>query len=173
MKALKYILLVLAVQLVTVSCSSIKVTSDYESQTDFSKHKTFAFYRTGIDKAKISDIDKRRIMRSIENELVARGMTKSKNPDVLVSFFTKARTQVDVYEDQWHPFYFDPYQRNHVSQYTEGTLFIDVIDRGDKMLVWQGVGTGYLTKSLKKEKREAAISKFVKKILAEYPVNQL
>jgi hypothetical protein len=173
MKTINFILTLVILQVLFSACSSVRVTSDYESQTDFERYKTFAFYRTGIDQVQISDIDKRRIMRSIETELTAKGFTTSKNPDVLISFFTKARTQIDVYEDQWRPFYFDPYYRNHVSQYTEGTLYIDVIDKEDKLLVWQGIGTGYLTKSLKREKREAAISEFVKKILNKYPIKHL
>ena len=150
------------------SCSSIRVAADYETQTDFTQYKTFAFYKTGIDKAPISDIDKRRIMRAIETELLAKGMTKSEHPDVLVSLFTKARTQVDVY-DNWSPYYYDPFHRQQISKYTEGTLFIDIIERKGKKLVWQGIGTGFLTKSMKPAKREATIQKFVQQILVKYP----
>ena len=78
------------------ACSSIKVTSDYDTQVDFSKYKTFAFYKTGIDKAEISDLDKKRILRAIESELLAQGFTKSENPDMLVSIFTKSRERVNV-----------------------------------------------------------------------------
>ncbi len=150
------------------SCSSIRVAADYDTQTDFTVYKTFAFYKTGIDKAAISDIDKRRIMKAIEVELLAKGMTKSTNPDVLVSLFTKARTQVDVYENR-SPYYYDPFHRQQISKHTEGTLFIDVIERKGKKLVWQGIGTGFLTKSIKPIKREATIQKFVQQILEKYP----
>jgi len=147
----------------------VQVSSDYETHTDFSQYKTFAFYKTGIDKAPISDIDKRRIMRAIEIELLAKGMQKSENPDVLISLFTKARTQVTVYDQGYQPYYYDPFHRQQISKYTEGTLFIDVIERKGKKLVWQGVGTGFLTKSKKPEKREANINTFVNKILGKYP----
>ena len=147
----------------------VQVSSDYETHTDFSQYKTFAFYKTGIDKAPISDIDKRRIMRAIEVELLAKGMQKSENPDVLISLFTKARTQVTVYDQGYQPYYYDPFYRQQISKYTEGTLFIDIIERKGKKLVWQGVGTGFLTKSKKPEKREANINTFVNKILGKYP----
>ena len=51
------------------SCASIKTSFEYDVNTDFSQFKTFAFFKPGIDKAKISDLDKRRIMSSIETTL--------------------------------------------------------------------------------------------------------
>lgn len=168
MRTIPFILFVVMATAIT-ACSSIRVTSDYEAGTDFSQYKSFAFYKTGIDKAEISDIDKRRILKDIETELLAKGMVKSENPDVLISIFTKAREQVDVHETHWSPFYYNAYQRTTVSKYTEGTLFIDVIDPEGKKLIWQGVGSGFLTKSQKPEKREANIALFVKEILEKYP----
>ncbi len=158
-----------AMVLLLNACSSIRVTSDYETGTDFSKYKTFAFYKTGIDKAPLSDIDKRRILKDIETELEAKGMVKSENPDVLISIFTKAREQVDIYEPHWTPYYYNPYQRTTITKHTEGTLFIDVIDKDGKKLIWQGVGSGFLTKSQNPEKREANIQLFVHEILEKYP----
>jgi len=36
-------------------------------------------------------------------------------------------------------------------------------------LIWQGVGSGFLSKSSKPEKREENIALFVKEILEKYP----
>ena len=168
MKYLKFTFSLAFFMLLT-SCSSIKVSSDYDTHTDFSQYKTFAFYKTGIDKAEISDLDKRRIMYSIEQELLEKGMVKSEDPDMLVSIFTKAREQVNIYEPHWSPYYYNPYDRTRISKYIEGTLFIDIIDPEGKKLIWQGVGSGFLTKSSKPEKREANIAKFVEEILDDYP----
>ena len=81
---------------ILTSCSSVKVISDYDTKVYFSSYKTFAFYKKGIDKASVSDLDKKRIMRAIENELIKKGFTKSENPNLLVSIFTKSRQQVNV-----------------------------------------------------------------------------
>lgn len=156
-----------------ISCSSVKVTTDYDSKVDFSKYKTFAFYKTGIDKAEISDLDKKRILRAIETELLALGFKKSKKPDMLVSIFTKSREKVNINQSNfgygfgwgWNPWM----NRNvNVSQYTEGTLFIDFIDKKRKELVWQGIGTGAL-KIQNREKKEARIKEFVKEIISKFP----
>ena len=52
------ILLMLAVALGLSSCASIYVATDYHRQADFSAMKSFAFFKEGIDKAQISDLDR-------------------------------------------------------------------------------------------------------------------
>jgi hypothetical protein len=168
MNTFKFFLFV-AILVGVTACSGIRVTTDYDTKTDFAQYKTFAFYKTGIDKADISDLDKRRILKNIETELLAKGMVKSETPDILVSIFTKAREKVDIYEPAWSPYYYNPYQRTSVSKHTEGTLFIDLIDSTGKKLIWQGVGSGFLSKSSKPERREENIALFVKEILEKYP----
>ena len=163
---------------VIVSCSSVRVASDYDSKADFSQYKTFAFFKGGIDKAEISDLDKRRILRAIEAELIAKGFTKSENPDMLVSIFTTSNQRVNVYNNAWGAGAwgwggFGPgwgwgwNQQPTVTTRTEGILYIDLIDASKKELVWQGMGTGYLTQG--REQKEARIKEFVAKVMAEYP----
>ena len=179
MKNVLKLLPLLLLVMVATSCSSVRVTADYDKNAQFSQFKTFAFYKPGIDKAEISDLDKRRILRAIETELLAKGYTKSENPDMLVSIFTKSQQRVDVYNNAWG--YggwgwggFGPgwgwgwNQQPSVSTRTEGTLYIDFIDANKKELIWQGMGTGHLvTKNM--EKKEARIQEFVAKVMEKYP----
>jgi hypothetical protein len=173
MKAIK----ILAVLFLFIlgSCSSIKVNSDYDKSVDFSKYKTYAFHKRGIDRVEISGLDKKRILNAIDAELSKKGMTKSENPDLLVNIFTKERERIDV--DQynagwgygwgygWNPYLWGG--RTYVSTYVEGTLYIDLIDAKKKELVWEGEGVGYLTES--RERKESQINEFVAKILAQFP----
>ena len=57
------ILLILLISLTYLSCSSVRVTTDYNSEIDFSSYKTYAFSKKGIDKAKINELDKKRILK--------------------------------------------------------------------------------------------------------------
>lgn len=163
------------------SCSSVRVASDYDKNASFDSYKTFAFYKTGIDRAEINDLDKRRILRAIEAEMIAKGFTKSESPDLLVSIFTKSREKVNVYNNNWGGAW-GPWgawgwggfwpgwgwnQQPMVSTKTEGVLFIDLLDANKKELIWQGSGTGYITQKV--EKKEERIQEFVSKILANYP----
>ena len=162
------------------SCSSVNVSSDYDKEINFSDYKTYAFYKKGIDKVEISDLDKRRILRAIEADLKAKGFTKSEDPDLLVSIFTKSREKIDVYNNNyygWYPWYYGygygypghGFGHTNVIKSTEGTLFIDLIDARKKELAWQGIGTGVLTSSKDIEKKEARINEFVSKIMIQYP----
>lgn len=159
------------------SCSTVRVTSDYDTAANFNKYQSFAFYKPGIDKAPISDLDKKRIMRAIEAELLAKGMKKSSNPDVLVSLFTKSRERININDNVgfgfgygWgvNPWFYGGFNRVNVNQYTEGTLFIDIIDADKKELIWQGIGSGALSMR-SAERRSERIREFVNKIMAEFP----
>ena len=175
-KIMKTLPLLLLLVLVATSCSSVRVASDYDKNANFSQLKTFAFYKTGIDKAEISDLDKRRILRAIESELLAKGYTKSENPDMLVSIFTKSQQRVDVYNNAWgfggwgwggFGGWGWGWNQPSVSTRTEGTLYIDLIDAKKKELVWQGMGTGYLSQNM--ERKEERIKEFVTKVMEKYP----
>ena len=163
---------------ILTSCSSVKVVSDYDTKVDFSTYKTFAFYKKGIDKASVSYLDKKRIMRAIENELIEKGFTKSENPDLLISIFTKSREQVNVTDNNlgygfgwgYNPWFFGSTNLN-INQYTEGTLFIDFIDKNKNELIWQGIGSGAMKLS-NIDKKEERINEFVNKIILAYPPNQ-
>ena len=91
---------------------------------------------------------------------------------MLISIFTKERERVDVYNNAgfgwgwgWNPYWGMNYNRVYTTP--EGTLFIDIIDAKSKELVWQGEGSGYLTKDT--DKKDERIKEFVSKILAQYP----
>ncbi|WP_100615034.1 DUF4136 domain-containing protein [Confluentibacter citreus] len=176
----------LVVLFVVTSCSSVRVATDYDKNANFGAYKTFAFFKNGIDKAEINDLDKRRILRAIETELLAKGFTKSENPDLLVSIFTKSNQRVDVYNNNWGmggwgwggfgPWgmggFYGPgwgwgWNQPNVSTSTEGVLFVDLLDANKKELVWQGMGTGFLSRNM--EQKEERIKEFVSKIMQKYP----
>jgi len=109
---------------------------------------------------------------AIDEVMATKGFTKSENPDVLVSIFTKERERVDVYNNVgfgwgwgWNPYLWGG--NTTVSRHTEGTLYIDIIDAKKKELIWQGEGEGVLTKDT--HKKDEVIKEFVSKILEQYP----
>ncbi|AEK23340.1 Conserved hypothetical protein [Capnocytophaga canimorsus Cc5] len=155
------------------SCATVQVASDYDRQANFMAYKTYAFHKEGIDKVPISDLDKKRILRAIEQNLNAKGMQKSENPDVLVNIFTKERENLNVvYNDytsywgwDWGPFWNGTSYRTTTN--IEGTLYIEIIETKNKELIWQGKGIGYIPQRI--EQKEKRIQEFVSKILEKYP----
>ena len=174
MKTIKFIPVLLLFLL--ASCSSVSVNSDYDSKAPFGTFKTYAFSKNGIDKVEISDLDKKRILFAIEEQMTAKGFTKSDTPDVIVNFFTQEREQVSYGSFGWgmgmgygYGWGYSPmmWGNNYANHYVVGTLYIDIVDAKKKELVWQGVGEGTLTQDM--QRKEARIKEFVTKIFVQYP----
>lgn len=175
MKILRFLPVFLTAVLFT-SCTTVRVATDYDKEVNFSAYNSYAFFKPGIDKAQISDLDKKRILRAIDNNLAAKGMLKSETPGLLVSIFTKERERVDVYNNRfgygwgWNPWWYGGgFYGNTVSTSTEGSLYIDLIDAKTNELVWQGVGSGRLYTGNSIEKKEERIREIVQEILSRYP----
>ena len=173
-----YLILITVIVFSMTSCESVRVAADYDRTVSFDTYKSFAFFKDGIDKAKISDLDKRRILRAVESEMLAKGFVKSDTPDLLVNIFTKERQEVNVYNQNfgmygwgmnwgwgWGPMM--GWNQTSVSNSSRGTLYIDLIDAQKNELVWQGIGEGYLSSRM--EKKEDRILEFVTAIMGKYP----
>src|SRR5699024_2824604 len=132
-----------------------RVSTDYDQNIDYNQYKTYAFYKPGIDKANISDLDKRRILKAIDSELSKKGMTKSDDPDLLVSISTEAIQNVNVYQN-----YYGWYGGNSVNNYIDGVLYINLIEAANKTLVWQGVGTGSLDPNAYTDQKVERVNEF-------------
>jgi hypothetical protein len=173
MKTIKFLPLLLL--FIVASCDTVKVYSDYDKSVDFKQYKTFAFMKSGIDKVEISDLDKKRILNAIDQQLQAKGLTKSETPDLLVNIFTKSREEISVNQFNagygygwgwgWNPYMYGG--QTYVSSSTEGTLYVDLIDAKKKELVWQGEGTGTLSKDM--DRKDEIVNNIVTQILAQYP----
>lgn len=173
MKTFKFLPLLLL--FIVASCDSVRVYSDYDKSVDFTQYKTFAFMKSGIDKVEISDLDKKRILNAIDQQLQSKGFTKSETPDLLVNIFTKSREEISVNQFNagygygwgwgWNPYMYGGHTT--VSSSTEGTLYIDLIDAKKKELIWQGEGTGTLSKNM--DEKDAIVNDIVTQILAQYP----
>lgn len=155
-------------------CSSISVFTDHDSGVDFSKYNSYAYFKPGIDKAEISDLDKRRILKAIDNQMSNKSMMKSNAPDLLVSINTSAKEKVYVNNNNfgfwgwgWNPWMWGGPNQSMVSTRTEGVLYIDLIDAKTKQLVWQGKGKGGISEYAKD--RDEKIGVFVAEILKNYP----
>ncbi len=175
---MKKIVLLIAFATILTSCNSIRVSSDYNEEINFTEFKTYAFSKSGIDKVEINDIDKKRILRAIDVELYNKGYRKSSiEPDFLINFFTKTNKKIDYYPSNNYYGYAVPYggMGHYASSwylnsfsYNEGVLFIDIIDRNKNELVWQGIGKGYIYND-KPENKNEKIKAMVNKILLQFP----
>jgi len=162
----KIILFTLA--LIINSCG-IYVQYDYDSDVDFNNYNSFSFYEPDIEKVEISDLDKKRILKSLDMGLKSKGLQRSSSPDLLVTFETQSKEKVYINNYlpyRWNPFFFNyPYASAYSS--VQGTLYVNFIDTKNQQLIWQGKGVGVLNEYSKD--RDKMIGNFVTSILEKFP----
>ena len=136
---------------------------------NFDNYSSYSFYQPDIDELEISDLDKKRILKSLDIGLKSKGLERSNSPDLLVTFETKSKERVYVNNYLpygWYPFaYHYPYSSGYSR--VQGTLYINLIDSKNQQLVWQGKGIGVLNEY--SNNRDKMINDFVVEILEKYP----
>ncbi len=169
--------LLLACVLLISSCSSIKVSTDYDRDADFSKYKTYTMTEEAIG-LPISELDRRRLIDALESGLAAKGFSPSPNGDLLVDLKlmteqkeTATATSNGPYGSAYRYRWGSGFSTTDIDieTYIEGTLFIDFIDAAKKQLVWQGRGVKTLDPYATPQEKEQRIKSAVNSILAKYP----
>lgn len=151
-----------------VSCAvNYEIVSKKEQSTAFSTHKSFAIIHDdqGFE-MKTNPIDKHRIDRAIENELLQMGYLYSKTPDFEVRWFVTVDTKLEsgvynTYYSQWR----SP-KSIEVYEYTEGSLVVDIIDAKVGSIVWHATATGKIDDEVPDVDQK--IKEVVKQIFKKY-----
>jgi hypothetical protein len=163
------------------SCApTVKVSSDFDRDADFSKYKTYTLAEE-VKNMQINELDRRRLIEALEAGLSAKGITASPNGDLLVNMNITAEKKQSATATSSGPGYgygggyayrwgggFSTTNIN-IETYVDGTLFIDFIDASKKQLVWQGRGVKTLDPDATAEQKEQRIKQAVNSILAKYP----
>lgn len=141
-------------------CSSqSKLRSAYDDSVDFSQYKTYNYIEgAGPNSDNYQSLFSQYMVTAIDKEMAARGYTLSDTPDLLVNFNANLQDKTKVTTSPsmgvssgyygYRRGYYDPWvgygygTETHVSQYTEGTFNIDLIDPKLKRLVWEAIGVG-------------------------------
>ena len=173
-----YRYIILAALLFTITkCSSISVSSDYDPAKDFDGYKTFAVFKDVVKGSELekAPLIKARVLDAIERTMIAKGFSKVElaDADLVVHSFAGTKDKLNVtdwgysYGGYWRGY---PYGRNiDVTQYTEATLVLDLVDGKNDELIWRGIGTGVLSENKTPAEKTEAVDNAVRKILGEYP----
>jgi hypothetical protein len=172
-------LTLLGVVLLSLGCSSITVSTDFDDKIDFSKFSTYSWMpgpetpSQAIQKELASNtLVEGRVKRAVDAQLPAKGLRKTnENPDVLVAFHTGVEDKVDVQNWGYGYGWGWRYGGGGITtiNYQEGTLILDFVNPATKQLMWRGVAKKVLSEKTTPEKSEQGISKAVQKILEKYP----
>ncbi len=117
---------------------------------------------------------------AINREMQTRGYKLSpENPELLVNFYVNTKEKIRSTSTPTMGGGYYGYRRGYysgwgggyettVTQYTEGTLSIDIIDAARKQLVWEGVAVGRIRQSALDDLQGAA-NRVVPLIFERYP----
>lgn len=177
--------LTVSVFLLAACSSGPKIMADYDPSVDFSQYRTFNFYNPlGIENPNYSSIIGQMFRESLTRQMEMRGYTLSDDPDLLlnVSAILEDKTKVTTYNDPmyggyygYRRGYYDPWggygygTQTHVSQYTEGTVNVDMVDARAKRMVWEGVAVGRVDEDRSNAEVREAIQAGVQAMFENYP----
>ena len=184
-KLFRVILVLITFALMTACASSTKIHSDYDHSVDFSQYKTYGYYSPmGIENPNYSSLLGQMFRDAIDTQMKQRGYVESSNPDVLfnVSARMEDKTRVTTTSDPmmhgggyygYRGGMYDPWggygygTSTHVSQYTQGTVNIDMVDPRMKRMLWEGVAIGRVNE--KNDNLREDVMTGVAEMFAGYP----
>ena len=175
MKFIHFTFIVLLSLFVT-SCGTVQVSTDYDRSANFATYKTYSYHQKGLEKLKVNDLDKKRLITAIDTQMAAKGFTKvDSGADLVVNILTSSKEQVSVNNNNWgygsygyYGGYYGGY--NNVSSYQAGTIVLDIIDDKKNILVWQGVGSDFNLSNI--SAKAERIPKAIEEILTKFPPQQ-
>lgn len=186
-RSLKLTTAFLATAILLAGCASgPKIETDYDHTIDFSQYKTYNFFDPlGIENRNYSTIYGSIFREAIGREMSSRGYQTSDDPDLMINVSARFqdKTKVTTYNDPYPYGGYYGYRggrygtwggygygtSTHVSQYTEGTVNIDIVDMEQKRMVWEGVATGRVNEKKSNEKVRQAIHAGVTEMFNGYP----
>ncbi len=165
------------------ACSGIKYNSDFDPQVDFQAYRTYVWAEPGRDAGPeprgVSQLIERRIMAAIDDQLAAEGYSKatSGTPHFVVNFIVTTQQKVDytTYYSGWG--YGGWYgggvggAYTQATEWTEGTLLVDIFDAESKDLAWRGWAQGTVDPNARPERRDQRVREVVTKLFERFPPN--
>lgn len=170
MRLLKYLFIFAVIS----SCSSPQAVYDYDENRQFANINSYQIYPDLI--TGVNQLDEKRIITILNEELAGKGFTSSEDPQIYVNFYA------DEYETQ---------SRNSVGVGVGGTgrnmgvgvsggiplggqntflqLTFDFIDVEEDALLWQAVVDYKFDRNASPEKRGKQLRAMVEKALDGYP----
>jgi hypothetical protein len=180
---------IVAVGLGIAGCASTpRLYSSQNPAADLSSYQTYGYVQQmGTDvPGGPATLLTQFLKAAVDREMQAHGYRFSEQSgDLLVNFYVETQEQIQTRTTPasgasiGYGYYgyrggayrtWGGYSETEITQYTEGTLNIDIVDPQRGELVWEGVAIGRITEEARRNMR-AAIDGVVPQIFEQYPYN--
>jgi hypothetical protein len=185
LKVSRSLLVGAAILLLAACASKPTIQTDYDQTIDFSQYRTFGFFKPMcIENPNYSSIYGAIFRDAIGKEMESRGYVQADNPDLMINVSgrlqdkTRVTTVSDPYVGGYYGYRHGYYgawggygygTSTHVSEYTEGTINVDIVDRERKRMVWEGVAVGRVNEKKSSDERRESIYTGIRDMFAAYP----
>jgi hypothetical protein len=161
------------------ACSSAKIYVNEDPNADFSKYSTYSYHvPLGTNEQQgVTSVFSTYLMNATDREMQSRGYKKvDGNADLNINFNIqtqeKVRSTTSPSMGGYYGYrggYYGTYggYDTTTTQYTEGTLNVDLIDKQSDTLVWEGITEGTITDKVK-ENLEAAVNEGIPEIFEKF-----
>lgn len=165
-----------------VACVPVRVVSSEEDpDVNFRDYETFGFYDLAVedrDQILFSEPDFSRLKKAITHEMELRDFTlKDKDPDLMINLGLIIEELEQTRETDFRDARLGyTGQRNYhweseevvVNKYESGTVKVDMVDRKENVMLWQGVIMGNITKN--DQKMDARVNKGISDLFKKFPI---
>ena len=164
--------------MIAAACASgPKLYVNENPAASFANYRTYGFSESlGTDRAEYNSMLSQYLTDAVGRELNARGYEQSDEPDLRVNFFVNTKEKIRATQTPTAGGYYgyrrgsyvgwDGYE-TRVSQFTEGTLTIDMVDAEVNQLVWEANAVGRVTEK-DRENLKAAVDEAVTAIFSKF-----
>ncbi len=173
----------LASAMLLAGCASgPKLYTNEDPAADFSSYRTYAFEPVlGTDRPGYTSLLSQYIKTAVQREMDVRGYTLTEDsPDLYINFYIHTKEKIRTTQTPTTGAYYG-YRRGYygtwggytgyetqVTQYTEGTFNLDLIESRRDQLVWEGTMVGRI-KEDSMENLRPRVDKAVATMFEQYP----
>ena len=168
--------------LMAACASGPRIVTNQDPGADFTQLRTFGFMQPlGTDSASGQTLTSQHLVAAVTDELQMRGLRRSEDsPDLLVNFFISTREVVTASPSSgssmhWRRGRYGTWggysmsmSTQTITQQTQGTLAVDLVDAERGQLIWEGAATKRVTDA-RRRNLEETLNSAVKDLLAELP----
>ncbi len=183
----KFALPMMAVIILMISgcASGPTVYINEDPEANFGNYNTYGFPpELSTDRtAGYGSLLSQYLKTAVSREMDARGYTESDNPDLEVNFYIHTQEKIKTTQTPTSSTYYG-YRgsrygtwggygggvgyETRVTQYTEGTLNVDLVDNKRDQLVWEAAMVGKVSKDVR-ENLEPAVNEAIAELFLDYP----